>query len=75
MHNISLSFQQRELVTISALASMEGVESQLQAHLNMGKNTGITEEQLFQISDLIQNTVNKTQAEAMRETINKIHSK
>ncbi len=70
-----LSFQQRELITISALASMEGVESQLQAHLNMGKNTGITEEQLFQISDLIQNTVNKAQAEAMRETINIIHFK
>lgn len=70
-----LSFQQRELITISALASMEGVQSQLQAHLNMGKNTGITEEQLFQISDLIQNTVNKAQAESMRETINTIHSK
>lgn len=70
-----LSFQQRELITIAALASMEGVESQLQAHLNMGKNTGITEEQLFQISDLIQNIVNKAQAEAMRETINTIHFK
>jgi len=70
-----LSFQQRELVTIAALASMEGVASQLQAHLNMGKNTGITEKQFFQIAEIIQNAGNKNQADGMREIINTIHSK
>jgi len=38
-----LTYQQREIVTISALASLDGVEGQLQSHINMGKNTGITE--------------------------------
>jgi 4-carboxymuconolactone decarboxylase len=32
-----LTFQQRELITISALAAMTGVEPQLQAHISMGK--------------------------------------
>lgn len=70
-----LSFQQRELVTISALASMEGVDAQLQAHITMGKNTGITEKQLIEIAEIIENTVNKNQADLMREIINTLHSK
>lgn len=66
-----LSFQQREWVTISALASLTGVESQLQSHINIGKNTGITEEQLAQAADLIENTVNTTQANTIRKIIGK----
>jgi 4-carboxymuconolactone decarboxylase len=51
-----LTFQQRELVTISALATLSGVEAQLQAHIRMGMNTGLTEGQLkgaFEIIGLI----------------------
>jgi len=66
-----LSFQQRELVTISALASLSGVESQLQSHITMGKNTGITENQLVQLADLIQESVSKTQANTVRKIIGK----
>ncbi|WP_053058246.1 carboxymuconolactone decarboxylase family protein [Pedobacter sp. BMA] len=40
-----LTFQDRELITISTLATLSGVESQLQAHIGMGMNTGMTEEQ------------------------------
>lgn len=64
-----LSYQQRELVTISALASLSGVESQLQSHINIGKNTGITENQLEQLADLIQESVSKTQANTVRKVI------
>jgi 4-carboxymuconolactone decarboxylase len=35
-----LTFQQRELVTVSALAAMSGVAPQLQAHIGMAMNTG-----------------------------------
>ena len=66
-----LSYQQRELVTISALASLSGVESQLQSHITMGKNTGITENQLVQLADLIQESVSKTQANTVRKIIGK----
>jgi 4-carboxymuconolactone decarboxylase len=66
-----LTFQQRELVTISALASISGVESQLQSHINIGKNTGITENQLVQLADLIQESVSKTQSNTVRKIIGK----
>lgn len=69
-----LSFQQRELVTISALASIEGLESQLKSHIGIGKNTGITEEQLIQAADIIENTINKTQANTIRINIGKAPS-
>jgi quercetin dioxygenase-like cupin family protein/alkylhydroperoxidase/carboxymuconolactone decarboxylase family protein YurZ len=39
-----LSPQQRELATIAMLASMEGVEGQLQAHLRLGQNAGLAPE-------------------------------
>lgn len=66
-----LSFQQRELVTIAALASMSGVESQLQSHISMGKNTGITEDQLDEIAMLIEKTISNTQANTIRKIISK----
>jgi 4-carboxymuconolactone decarboxylase len=66
-----LTYQQREIVTISALASLDGVEGQLQSHINMGKNTGITENQLTQLADLVQESVNKTQANTVRKIIGK----
>lgn len=66
-----LSYQQRELVTISALASISGVEVQLQAHINMGKNTGITDGQLDDLSKLIDTNVNITQGNTVRKIIGK----
>ncbi|WP_316803718.1 carboxymuconolactone decarboxylase family protein [Pedobacter nototheniae] len=66
-----LSFQQRELVTIAALASMSGVESQLQSHITFGKNIGITENQLEEISTLIEKSVSKAQANTIRKIIGK----
>jgi len=66
-----LTYQQREIVTISALASLDGVDAQLQSHINMGKNTGITENQLAQLADLVQESVNKTQANTVRKIIGK----
>lgn len=41
-----LDFQSRELVTISALASMSGTGGQLQFHLGAAMNTGLTEAQM-----------------------------
>lgn len=69
-----LSFQQRELVTIAALASIDGLESQLQSHIQMGKNTGITDEQLLFAADLIKSTVSIKQADIFKEAIHKVSS-
>ena len=66
-----LTFQQRELTTISALSAMTDVEPQLQSHLSMGKNTGLLENQLVQVSDLIEKHIGKTQANTLRTLLSK----
>lgn len=64
-----LSFRQRELATISALAAMQGVSPQLQSHIAMGRNTGITDAQLAEISDLVEKHVSRSQANTMRKLL------
>lgn len=46
---------------------MPGVEGQLAAHLAMGMNTGLTEDQLRQVFDLIEKNVSREQAETAVE--------
>ncbi|MBS1644658.1 MAG: carboxymuconolactone decarboxylase family protein [Bacteroidetes bacterium] len=67
-----LNYKQRELVTISALASVPGLEPQLQSHINMGMNTGITAEQINSIFDAIEKVISKEQAEKARTIFNKL---
>jgi 4-carboxymuconolactone decarboxylase len=64
-----LTYQQRELVTISALAAMPGIESQLQSHVKIGMNTGITETHLEEIAKLIEKNVSRTQANSLRKNL------
>ena len=64
-----LSHRQREFVTISALSAMTGVESQLQSHIHMGKNTGITDAQLISLSNVIEKCINRTQANILRKLL------
>jgi 4-carboxymuconolactone decarboxylase len=67
-----LNYQQRELATISALAAMKGVNSQLESHLKIGMNTGLTEDQLSQVFDLIEKNISQPQAESARNSLAKI---
>jgi 4-carboxymuconolactone decarboxylase len=67
-----LSYQQRELVTISALAAMTGVESQLGSHIGMGMNTGITAEQINSVFDIIEKVISKEQADKGRLAFSKL---
>jgi alkylhydroperoxidase/carboxymuconolactone decarboxylase family protein YurZ len=39
----NLDYQSREIATISALVTLEGVDPQLQSHFDVGFNTGLTE--------------------------------
>jgi 4-carboxymuconolactone decarboxylase len=64
-----LTYQQRELATISALAAIPGAEPQLQSHIKMGMTTGITEKQLGQLATLIETHVKIRQANAIRKII------
>jgi 4-carboxymuconolactone decarboxylase len=67
-----LSYQQRELVPISALAAMPRLEPQLESHLSMGMNTGLTQSGLKQVFDLIEKNVNNQQAETARKSLMKV---
>ncbi|WP_413854106.1 carboxymuconolactone decarboxylase family protein [Candidatus Ruminimicrobium bovinum] len=44
-----LTNQEREIATIAALSSIEGVEPQLKSHIQCGKNTGLTNKQISAI--------------------------
>lgn len=67
-----LDFKARELATISALASIQGVDPMLEAHLNMGMNTGLTEAQLKQLITLINTHVGKQQADTAQRILNQV---
>jgi 4-carboxymuconolactone decarboxylase len=69
-----LSHQQRELTTISALAAMTGTEGQLQAHLGMGMNTGLTEAQLSRAFALIGENINEQQAQTAIKVLTRVMS-
>lgn len=45
-----LDFQSREIVTISALSTMQGTESQLVSHLKVARNIGFTDDQLKELA-------------------------
>jgi alkylhydroperoxidase/carboxymuconolactone decarboxylase family protein YurZ len=67
-----LDYQQRELVTISALAAMHGTEGQLQAHIGIGMNTGISAEQVKSVFDIVEKLVSKEQAETSRAVFSRM---
>jgi alkylhydroperoxidase/carboxymuconolactone decarboxylase family protein YurZ len=67
-----LSFQQRELVTVSALAAMSGIAAQLQAHIGIAMNIGLAESQLSDAFQIIDQTVSKTQGDIARATLKKV---
>ncbi|MDR1855718.1 MAG: carboxymuconolactone decarboxylase family protein [Desulfovibrio sp.] len=53
----NIDWQSREIATIAALASIEGVDAQLQAHFNIGMNTGLTPDQLKGIVAMVKERV------------------
>jgi 4-carboxymuconolactone decarboxylase len=52
-----LDYQSREIVTLAALASMDGVDSQLNAHIRIATNVGLTEAQLAALAAVLSQSV------------------
>jgi alkylhydroperoxidase/carboxymuconolactone decarboxylase family protein YurZ len=52
----NLDYQSREIATVSALASIKGLDAQLRSHLKVCKNIGFTEQQLKDIAVILSNT-------------------
>ena len=70
----NLDFQSREIATISALANMEGVNPQLQAHFNIGFNIGLTEAQMRSLISVLEAKVGKKEADNANEILSKVLS-
>jgi alkylhydroperoxidase/carboxymuconolactone decarboxylase family protein YurZ len=70
----TLDFQSRELVTISALASMTGTIGQLQFHLGAAMNTGLSEARMKDFIAVLESRVDNKVAENANEILSKVLS-
>ncbi len=64
-----LSYAERELVTLSVLSSIGGVEPMLQGHLNISLNVGLTPGQLQQLVTIIQSSAGEKEAASAQSVL------
>jgi alkylhydroperoxidase/carboxymuconolactone decarboxylase family protein YurZ len=59
----TLDFQSREIATVSALASMEGLSAQLRSHAKVSLNVGLTEAQMRDLVAVLEASVGAKEAQ------------
>lgn len=69
-----LNHEDRELVTISALAAMSGTEGQLKFHMGAAMNTGFTTAQMHTFVDVLKTTVGHQEAKVAGQVLNEVTS-
>jgi len=67
-----LTFAERELVTITVLSSIGGVEPMLRSHLSICLNVGLTPEQLNEFVGIIKSTVGEKEAKDTQTVLVKV---
>jgi 4-carboxymuconolactone decarboxylase len=67
-----LTYPERELVTVSVLSSIGGVEPMLSSHLNICLNVGLTPDQLHQFVNIIKSTVGKKEAKSAQKILDEV---
>ncbi len=67
-----LTYAEREMVTVSVLASIGGVEPMLRSHMNLSLNVEITPEQLSQLVNVIEMNVGKKEADDAKSVLNEV---
>ena len=67
-----LSYAERELVTISALSSIGGVEPMLRSHLSICLNVGLTPQQLHEFITIIKMTIGRKEAKAAQTVLSEV---
>ena len=67
-----LSYQDRELVTVSALTALGGVEGQLQSHLGLSIYNGFQPTQLSEMFTIIRKLIGKAEAKAGEAVLKKV---
>jgi len=65
----NLDWQSRELATVGMLSALPGAESQLQAHMRISMNVGLTAGQLRQLTQVLDERVNADAARRAREAL------
>lgn len=65
-----LDYQTRELITVSALASLGNVNAQLRSHMNISLHNGLTEAQLCELITILGSTVGKKEADNATKVLN-----
>lgn len=67
-----LNYSERELVTVSVLASLGGVEPMLRSHLNICLHIGLTPQQLQELARIIKQTIGKKEARATQAVLDEV---
>jgi Uncharacterized homolog of gamma-carboxymuconolactone decarboxylase subunit len=67
-----LTYAQRELVTISVIATIGKADPMLQSHLRISLNVGITPAQLQEFVTVIKSTAGKKEAKAAQAVLNSV---
>ncbi|ERS04250.1 carboxymuconolactone decarboxylase [Acinetobacter sp. COS3] len=65
-----LSWQDREIATVSMLAAMTGTESQLKSHVNMSLNIQVSVQQLNQIQQILAEKVSLDASQKLQKILN-----
>lgn len=67
-----LSYQDREITTISALLGLGGVDRMLRGHMSIALNIGITEAQLTDLLNVVERQIGKNEADVGREIFSEL---
>lgn len=67
-----LNYVQRELVTISVIATIGNAEPMLKGHLNICLNVGLTPEQLQQFVIIIKSTIGNKKAKSAQKVLDEV---
>jgi len=69
----TLTEAEREIVTVSAIAALEGCEPQLIAHVRGARNMGVTDDELHAIPQVLESTVGNKEAWRARKAIASVY--
>lgn len=67
-----LTYAQRELVTISVIATIGRAEPMLRSHFTICLNVGVTPQQLQQFITVIKSTIGKTEAKSAQQVLDEV---
>lgn len=70
-----LSWKQREIATIAALANIKGVNSQLASHYNISMNNEVTVSELNEFISILSTKVDKESADNAQQVLNTVLNK